>query len=123
MANYDMTRDAWMKNQQRFGEAAEGHWQWPLLDLAAYDRRVVLDVGEQAALREFAERIEGGRSREAYRLVQAATLAETPLTRLVTPLCDLLDVIGSTKSRRHMTMRVLLIEAYRRQSVYWGWQR
>jgi hypothetical protein len=123
MADYDMTRDAWMKNQQRFQEAAEGRWQWPLLDLAGYDRRVVPDGGEQAALREFAERIEGGRSREAYRLLLAATLAETSLTRLVMPLCDLLDVIGSTKSRRHMTMRVLLLEVYRRQSVYWGWQR
>lgn len=123
MASYDMTREAWMKNQQRFREAAEGHWQWPLLDPAGYERRAVPDGAEQAALREFAACIEEGRSREAYRLVLGATLADTPLTPLVAPLCDLLDVIGATTSRRHMTMRVLLLEVYRRQSVYWSWQR
>lgn len=123
MASYDMTREAWLRNQQRYREAAEGRWQWPLLDLSAYDRRGTLTPGEQAALREFAERIEGGHSRAAYRLLSAATLADTPLTPLVMPLCDLLDVIGATKSERHMTMRVLLLEVNCRQASYWSWQR
>ena len=123
MPNYDMTREAWMANQQRFQEAGEGRWQWPLLDLAGYDRRGALNEEEQAVLGDFAQRIEQGRSHGAYKLVLAATQAPTPLTRIAAPLCDVLDVSGAAKSRRRMTMRVLLLEVYRRRTVYWDWKR
>jgi hypothetical protein len=43
------------------------------------------------------------------------------LTRLVVPLCDALDLLGSYGANRLMTLLVLLQETNRRQMTYWGW--
>lgn len=122
MANYDMTREAWMLTQQRFQEAAAGSWRWPLLDLACYDRRASLWEQERLALAELSEYVEQERWREAHTLIRAATLAPTGLTRCVVPLCDVLDLVGAAKSKRHLTLRLLLLEVHRRQLPFWAWQ-
>lgn len=120
---YDITREAWLRNQQRFQEAALGNWHWPLLDVANYGRQSGLAAEELAALRELAAHFDATSSRKAYQQVRAATPGPTALTRVVEPLCDALDITGATKSRRHMTLRVLLLEVQRRQQAYWAWTR
>lgn len=122
MANYDMTREAWMRNQERYREAATGKWHWPL-DPGCYDRRPGLNEGERVALSALADHLESGRLRDAYQLARPAVLTASPLTRLIVPLCDTLDVIGAFKAIRQMTLRVLLLEMHRHQAVCWGWSQ
>lgn len=122
MANYEMTREAWMRYQQRLRAAADGRWHWPL-DLTGYDHRPDLDALEHAELTTLVGHIEGGRSHATYQLIRAAMVTPTALTRLVAPLCDALDAIGALGQPRQMTLRLLLQEIHRRKLAYWGWER
>jgi hypothetical protein len=119
---YQMTREAWMRYQQRLQAVADGRWRWPL-DLAGYDHRPDLDVLERAELATLVGHIEGGHRNLVYELMRAAMLTSTALTRLVAPLCDVLDAIGALGQPRQMTLRLLLQEIHRRQQAHWGWDR
>jgi hypothetical protein len=122
MANYEMTREAWMRYQQRLRAASDGRWHWPL-SLSGYDQRPDLDALERAELATLVGHIEGGHRNLVYQLIRAAMLTSTALTRLVAPLCDVLDATGALGQPRQMTLRLLLQETHRRKLAHWGWER
>lgn len=123
MANFRMEREARMRNLTRYRAAATGDWTWPF-DMTLYENRSSeLSLAERNELSLLAKHFEARQHRLSSQMIIAAVSEETPLTRLICPLCDLLDVAGAYAANRFIALRVLLQEVHRRQQTYWGWSR
>ncbi len=123
MANYEMTREALQRNIERFRAANDGDWIWPF-DITLYENRESdLSVAERESLDLLIRHFEMRQRKSSSQMIIAAINGDTPLTRLICPLCDLLDVAGAYASNRFMALRILLQEIHRRQQTYWGWSR
>ncbi|HBY95356.1 MAG TPA: transposase [Chloroflexi bacterium] len=91
-------------------QAQHTEWHWPL-DLTRYDRAPQLHPQEQAALERF-----------AARSAHAAWFApiQVALPRLITPLCDALQVLAARARVRTAVVAVVLTRKHRDQTTYWA---
>ena len=92
-------------------QTPHNQWQWPL-DLTAYDRHQRLYPAEVSVLEAFMSR-EGKRS--AW-----FTQMQLTLPRLMTPLCNALEVIDATPRIRNDIVKLLLTKAHQEQKSYWA---
>jgi integrase len=89
-------------------------WRWPI-DLAVYDRTPALSETERA---ELAHRFHhtGPRSKLTNK-------ARVILHRLVQPMHDVLTFVQTNRPAYYETIRVMLIEMFRRNKAFWAWSQ
>ena len=123
MTSLEITREAWLRNQERFQSVAAGRWTWPFEKSAYENRTPEVSTAEQKELSILVGHFETKQRGSSAQMITAAIGEKTPLTRLVVPLCDILDILGSYGANRLMALRVLLQETHRHQKTYWSWTR
>lgn len=86
-------------------------WSWPL-DLERYDKDPQIHPLEYA---ELEKRFGNGNHGHIY----PHTLAI--LHRIVAPMCDVLSYLEAKPETYHQTLRIMLLEMYRRGTTFWAW--
>jgi len=95
-----------------------GHVWWsPTLSRAHYDRRSALDDVERRAIVDLIARLQGKGATAARR----RPLDNGDLSRLLRPIADAFDVMGSDATDRRAATCILLRECLRRGRSYWAW--
>lgn len=84
------------------------------MDPSRYDRTQELSAAEREALAEFVEALEAGANMRV-----PAALAR--LKRLMVPVADVCDLMGSHREARKCTRGALAREMHRRGTPYWAW--
>lgn len=85
-------------------------WTWPV-DIACYDRSPDLNEDERAELKRVMQR-------KPFHLYPSTKVL---LHRLLQPLQDVFTVTHLSSSIWPDTMRVLVVEMYRRDKTFWAW--
>lgn len=100
-----------MKQASR--KADDGPWSWPV-DLQRYDRSGALSAAEQDMLTRYAE---------AYRPYRYDRTIDFGLVldRLMQPLNDVLDHIGTKTGKRRYVLLFFLRQTVERKRAFWAW--
>ena len=121
--SYEITRQAWLKNQERFLAAAAGDWKSPFVIDAYKNREQELSDEEYNGLTQLTGYFETRQRRQSYQMINAAVVTITPLSRIIRPLLDILDIVGVYGAKRLMTLRILLQAVQQNHLTYWGWSK
>lgn len=86
----------------------------PPIDMSGYDRGICLSAAEKKALAWIASRHAGGKWH---------AWARSSLSRLLTPVQEILIQFGSRDRVRRSVLRIAVVAMHRKQKAYWGWSQ